>query len=422
MFRVFEVRPDGVLLHPLLCEQHALLLVGGYTRKCAESKRILAEIRPAPFTVACIATCTGSDLAFVFLREPDGTYFLFEMGRLEAWMLGVTLTRHATKNRPLVHQSIVQIAHALGGAVREVVIDQSDTLEYRAVVQIVRRIDSVAVTMRASDGIALALACGASLHVAAHLIAKSTWRAQRSTVLEELKRAERDGFQAFEARDTFITGVQQMSPRYTKCDVGKCAGIGEFRIFQYYEEDTFVHLVLCDRHARPIIERYRGECVQSPALPSARSSVACKVGCIATRDGSDVSAIYLRGVDAQCLLFMSGTLEGWMLLNLRTLSPEFRPLTHESMAAIIRVLDGTLREVVLDSVEPDGYRATLHILQAGRALSIEVPTVDGVALAAATGAPLHVTSELIRENLLCTGRLDVVERMKMAAPMLGDGT
>ncbi|HVC96043.1 MAG TPA: bifunctional nuclease domain-containing protein [Pirellulales bacterium] len=191
VIRIFELHEDGSLVHPMLCEQHALTIIGGYYRKCTENKAPLTRKTSAHFTLACIATCDANDIAFVFLRGEDGTYFPLEMGKLEAWMLGVLLSRRAKTNRPSTHEAMAALIDGLGGGLHEVIIDQIAELDYRAKLQIARSIDVVTVGVRASDGIALAMATGVPLRVDLELISMNTARAARSPVLEAFKRAGR---------------------------------------------------------------------------------------------------------------------------------------------------------------------------------------------------------------------------------------
>ncbi|HVC96042.1 MAG TPA: bifunctional nuclease domain-containing protein [Pirellulales bacterium] len=202
-----------------------------------------------------------------------------------------------------------------------------------------------------------------------------------------------------------------------KCEVERCANPGDFRIFQFREDETNFHLELCERHVRPIIARYSRECAQTPR-PTGASLLPFNVACIATRDGSDMAVVYLRAAGGPRFVFTTGTLEGWMLL--RTLPGGTEgSLTVKSMAAVIDGLGGELREVVIDQLEKDAYRATLRFVQAGRPLPIEVRASEGVALALATGAPIHIASELLSHSAERALQIDVVERMKLAGPMLG---
>lgn len=391
-------------------------------RKCADNKKPLTTTTSARFGVACIATCTGNDLAFVFLRAEDGAHFVLEMDKVEAWMVGVLLSRHLKTGRQFTHQAMAAIIEELGGAMHQIVIERDDQINYRAMLQISKSDRRVPIRARASDGLALALAARVPLHVDVELISINTWRAARSPALDELSRVSSRGREAPGSEQPYNTALQQAVPQDLKCAVQRCADAGEFRIFQYREDARRVDLVLCERHARPILDRYKRECAGASVSAREAGAATFVVACVATRDASDMAAVYLRGDDGQCFLFTSGTLEAWMLLRLCTPPDRAgRPLTHESILATIEGLGGLVREVVIHSLRNDAYCAAVELVQNNLPNQLDVSVADGVALAVASGVPLRVASELIWENGDRAARRDIIDEIKRAAPMLVPG-
>lgn len=179
--RLFEARTDGTLRHPLVCEHHAQAIVAQYTRQCVDIKHLSGS--SAMFTLTCIATCDTSELALVFLSAREGSCYYFTMSRIEGRMLANLLVRRAKANRVSTHQVLLAIIKGMGGTIREIGIEEVAGNEYRAIVGVDQLGRILSFEMRASDGLALAMAASTGVLIARPTLERSGSRAAQSAVL-----------------------------------------------------------------------------------------------------------------------------------------------------------------------------------------------------------------------------------------------
>jgi bifunctional DNase/RNase len=185
--RVFEPRKNSPVYHPLLCDAHALVTLGRYTSRAANTW-LPAGANPPPLIVGCVATCETSDVALVYLQGEHDFFLQLTMGKLEGRMLGNLLVRDARKNRVSTHQAMAAIIDGFGAVLRAVKIDEAGREDFQARLEIARSDQSYSVVMRASDGIALALATGVPLHAEPAIVSKSAALAANSPILKEMAR------------------------------------------------------------------------------------------------------------------------------------------------------------------------------------------------------------------------------------------
>ena len=73
-----------------------------------------------------------------------------------------------------------------------------------------------------------------------------------------------------------------------------------------------------------------------------------------------------------------------------------RPMTYQFMAALVRALDGRVREVRLDRVVDGAYAATVEVEgPAGAARDVDARSSDALTLAVLCGAPIFVAPEML---------------------------
>jgi bifunctional DNase/RNase len=73
-----------------------------------------------------------------------------------------------------------------------------------------------------------------------------------------------------------------------------------------------------------------------------------------------------------------------------------RPMTYQLMAALVRALDGRVREVRLDRVVDGAYAATVEVEgPAGVARGVDARSSDSLTLAVLFGAPIFVAPEML---------------------------
>jgi hypothetical protein len=73
-----------------------------------------------------------------------------------------------------------------------------------------------------------------------------------------------------------------------------------------------------------------------------------------------------------------------------------RPMTHQFTAALVRALDGQVKEVRLDRVVNGAYAATVEVAgPAGAARTVDARSTDALNLAVLLGAPVFVAPEVL---------------------------
>ena len=111
------------------------------------------------------------------------------------------------------------------------------------------------------------------------------------------------------------------------------------------------------------------------------------------KDGERVLPIWSGPPEAD-LLFMS----------LRGKSTP-RPMPHDVMAELIRVLDATLERVAITRESDIAYHATLAIAVDGRTADVDARPSDALLLAVRTGSPILVAERILDEHGVQAGSL-----------------
>ncbi|MGA2069703.1 MAG: bifunctional nuclease domain-containing protein [Thermoguttaceae bacterium] len=150
------------------CAGHAKEALDEITREFARGRDALAVRADRSAVDVELVICDGRDghPCQVILREVGGPRRLrFSTGRFEAWTLSWELRREPAPTLS-THRAMVSAFRALGGEVADVTItDVSEGDTYRAQVHISQRGSLVAVDMRSSDALVLAVVCNIPVYV-----------------------------------------------------------------------------------------------------------------------------------------------------------------------------------------------------------------------------------------------------------------
>lgn len=114
---------------------------------------------------------THDQQLIVFRELDDGRRFSFVLGIFEATAIDRTL-RGMTTDRPLTYDSWLTTVEALGGSVRAAVLQEMEEGTYFADLGLDGPGGPVAVDMRPSDAVHLALKAGAPIRIVERLLAE----------------------------------------------------------------------------------------------------------------------------------------------------------------------------------------------------------------------------------------------------------
>lgn len=120
----------------------------------------------ACFDIDLVVISDRSDEQLLYLQKTDGGLrFPVTIGTVEAtaveWLIKGLRTR-----RPLTHAAMARTIELMGGTLRDVVIDSWNDHVFTAKLHITQMATEVAVDVRPSDALALALVCHAPIYVA----------------------------------------------------------------------------------------------------------------------------------------------------------------------------------------------------------------------------------------------------------------
>jgi len=74
-----------------------------------------------------------------------------------------------------------------------------------------------------------------------------------------------------------------------------------------------------------------------------------------------------------------------------------RPMTHDLMANVIRDLDATIRNVVIDRMDHQTFYAKMNLKKSsGESVSVDARPSDCIAVALRTGAPIFAENQVMK--------------------------
>ncbi len=125
-----------------------------------------------------------------------------------------------------------------------------------------------------------------------------------------------------------------------------------------------------------------------------------KVTGLSHRDGNDADfyAVLEEPDGDRTMVILTGQSEALALAASLAGQTWPRPMTHQFTAALVRALDGQVKEVRLDRVENGAYAATVEVAgPAGAARTVDARSTDALNLAVLVGAPVFVAPEVLED-------------------------
>jgi hypothetical protein len=108
--------------------------------------------------------------------------------------------------------------------------------------------------------------------------------------------------------------------------------------------------------------------------------------------------VYLREVDGpRRVPVLTGFFEATSLERTLKGTPSPWPLTHDSMAAAIRLLGGEVQDVLVDRFEKRTYYSTVRIRRGGDLLPLDVRPSDAFVLALLFDCPIFFTDQVLEQ-------------------------
>ncbi|MBI1741701.1 bifunctional nuclease family protein [Candidatus Acetothermia bacterium] len=78
-----------------------------------------------------------------------------------------------------------------------------------------------------------------------------------------------------------------------------------------------------------------------------------------------------------------------------------RPLTHDLLRTVLKIMNGELDMVVIDSIQDSTYYATLFVRdKEGQVHEIDARPSDSIAMALRTGSPIYVSDEVFEASAI----------------------
>lgn len=156
---------------------------------------------------------------------------------------------------------------------------------------------------------------------------------------------------------------------------------------------------LCEKHARTRLTPYPPPALEFTGtrhrLDHARQF---EIFLVVIEEVYNKPVIYLREADgSRRIPVLLGYFEATAIdRTLKGLEAP-RPLTHDAMAAAIRLLGGEVQDVVVNHLESGTYHSNVRIRKHTELLTLDVRPSDGFVLALLFGRPIFFTNEVLEQ-------------------------
>jgi len=295
----------------------------------------------------------------------------------------LTVLSPGAKHRQLVsYENIAAVTSELGGALQDVIIDNPAEGAYHAKLRILQDRKLVSVDVCLCDAISVALTAKVGIYVAPAVLLKAAEHAARG-----------QWWLPVTASDSRRPSIEWWRSKGLKCEAADCGQPRAAQAFELCADGSPTRrLLLCKSHARWLIAKYARECAQSKSRGVEEVNPEFRISSVISIDDIDVGDVYLRAPDGSCYFLSAPKFQAWPLGWLLDNSLRGRrPLTHESMAAVIRQLGGSICEVAIDEPTQGEFCAALKIVQRERLICFEVRPCEGIALALAANIAIRLT-------------------------------
>ena len=108
--------------------------------------------------------------------------------------------------------------------------------------------------------------------------------------------------------------------------------------------------------------------------------------------------VFLKTEDAHTVPIFIGHFEAQALQMAISKQKSARPLPYDLLENLLDEVDGTLRRVVVHSIEDNVFHAYLEIERKGENVRLDCRPSDGMVLATQADAPIFVTPEVVEKS------------------------
>lgn len=174
----------------------------------------------------------------------------------------------------------------------------------------------------------------------------------------------------------------------------RCDQKATFRITRARPDATTAHHPLCQIHA---IEELASDPDPPQGEPARRDGEAeVYVSKVVLQNEHDQQFLFLRELGtSREIPIVTGWFEAETIeRRLRGITTP-RPLTHHVVAGVMAVLGGTLRNVLIHSVENHTYHAVLRINHAGALKEVDTRPSDAITMALMLEKPIRVRESVL---------------------------
>jgi bifunctional DNase/RNase len=156
---------------------------------------------------------------------------------------------------------------------------------------------------------------------------------------------------------------------------------------------------LCEKHARATLTPYPPTASEyTGTLHRLDRAKQFEIFLVVIEEIYNQPVVYLRAADGpRRVPILIGVFEATSLDRTLKRYESPRPLTHDAMAAAIRLLGGEVKDVVVHRLENQVYYSNVHILRQGDMLSLDVRPSDGFVLAILFDRPIFFTDEVLEQ-------------------------
>jgi hypothetical protein len=182
-----------------------------------------------------------------------------------------------------------------------------------------------------------------------------------------------------------------------QCTSSECNGQATFHLSWIQDRRCVKEQHLCEEHARAALAPYPPPAAEFTGarhrLDGARQF---EVFLVVIEETYNKSLVYLREVDGpRRILVLIGIFEATSLERALKGSGSSRPLTHDAMAAAIRLLGGEVQDVVVHRLENHTYHSNVRIRRQGEVLPLDIRPSDAFVLAILFDRPIFFTDEVL---------------------------
>lgn len=118
---------------------------------------------------------------------------------------------------------------------------------------------------------------------------------------------------------------------------------------------------------------------------------------IAISENSQTQVIWLKEKDGpRSFPILIGIFEAWAIERHVRGKPFLRPLTHDLLVSVLKVLKGKLKQIVITDIQESTFYAKLIIERDGESFEIDSRPSDAIAIATQVESPIFVEEHVLQ--------------------------